>query len=133
MGTEKDIFGKALHYSVGKEDKPEYDFEHRARLYLSLLKDFEQRGYDVEEILDGLKNKDLSGREITKVVNQRPEDYLVQLLDISEQLAREEETPFNLLKKLKKINKKFSRFAERYAIQRLDLEDRLKLREEEKH
>jgi len=22
MGTEKDIFGKGLHYSMGKEDKP---------------------------------------------------------------------------------------------------------------
>lgn len=151
MGTEKDIFGKALHYSMGKEDKPKYDlpkrddslsldyknfldktktgkpsfdayveslsremqaydesnpylkdslrgitdkadsflrrhadmsyedflrqskpetftendygnlperknlrrrlFEHRARLYLSSLEDFEQRGYDVSEVL----------------------------------------------------------------------------------
>ena len=25
MGTEKDIFGKGLHYSMGKEDKPKYD------------------------------------------------------------------------------------------------------------
>jgi hypothetical protein len=24
MGTEKDIFGKAVHYSMGKEDKPKY-------------------------------------------------------------------------------------------------------------
>jgi|TARA_B100000315_G_C14474957_1_gene540168 hypothetical protein len=25
MGTEKDIFGKASHYGMGKEDKPKYD------------------------------------------------------------------------------------------------------------
>jgi hypothetical protein len=29
MGTEKDIFGKALHYSMGKEDKPKYDLSKR--------------------------------------------------------------------------------------------------------
>jgi|TARA_Y100000310_G_scaffold207340_1_gene207845 hypothetical protein len=29
MGTEKDIFGKALHYNMGKKDKPEYDLPKR--------------------------------------------------------------------------------------------------------
>ena len=29
MGTEKDIFGKALHYSMGKEDKPKNDLPKR--------------------------------------------------------------------------------------------------------
>jgi len=29
MGTEKNIFGKALHYSMGKEDKPKYDLPKR--------------------------------------------------------------------------------------------------------
>ena len=29
MGTEKDIFGKAFDYDMGKEDKPEYDLSKR--------------------------------------------------------------------------------------------------------
>ena len=29
MGTEKDIFGKAVHYSMGNEDKPKYDLSKR--------------------------------------------------------------------------------------------------------
>ena len=29
MGTEKDIFGKALHYGMGKEDKPKYDLSEK--------------------------------------------------------------------------------------------------------
>lgn len=29
MGTEKDIFGKALYYDMGKENKPKYDLSKR--------------------------------------------------------------------------------------------------------
>tara|TARA_B100000315_G_C14438987_1_gene523812 strand:- start:63 stop:1001 length:939 start_codon:yes stop_codon:yes gene_type:complete len=29
MGTEKDIFGKAVHYSMGKDDKPKYDLSEK--------------------------------------------------------------------------------------------------------
>jgi len=65
------------------------------------------------------------------VKKERGEDYLLGLLEISEEFARGEETPFNLLKKLEKLNERFPIFAEEYSKQSFDLRDRLRLREEE--
>ncbi len=129
--SQPETFTDNEYRNLEPEERRVY-FERESSVKLSALADVEEKGYDVVEILKGLKTMDISGIKIADLLNQRSEDYLFQLLDISEQLAREEETPFNLLKKLKELNREFSRFAERYAIQRLSLEDRLRLREEEK-
>jgi competence CoiA-like predicted nuclease len=106
-------------------------FERDVSTGLAALADIEDEGYDVGEVLRELKGKKRFYERIDSLVNQRPEDYLVQLLEISERLYRAEETPHNLLKELRKLNEKSLRFSKKYSKQRLDIEDRLKLNEEE--
>ena len=60
------------------------------------------------------------------------EDYLLGLITIHEKLAREEETPHNLLCELRSLNQSFPQSAEQHPQRCFDLEDLLKLREEEK-
>jgi len=230
MGTEKDIFGKALHYSIGEKDEPKYDlpkredtpsldyknfldktktgkpsfdayveslsremqtydgvdpykkdalkgitdkadaflrrhasisygdflrhskpetftendygnlqpqerrrcFEREFAIRFAALEDIEKEGYEIDEVLRELNDKNRFYERISSLINKKPEDYLVQLLDISEQLARRKETPYNLLKRLKELNRNFELFSNIYAQQMINLEDRLILREEEK-
>ncbi len=80
----------------------------------------------------GGESGDTSKREDSPISDYGArENYLLRLLDISEKLARGEETPFNLLRELEELNSSFPQCEERYSKQSSDLGDRLRLHEEE--
>ena len=98
MQSQPETFTENNYGNLETDKKREY-FEKQSAVYLTALAEFEERGYNIETILAKLKNKNISWKAIYNWINQKPEDYLVGLLEISEQLAKRR----NSIQSFKKI------------------------------
>ena len=84
MGTEKDIFGKAVHYSMGNEDKPKYSLPKKDEASSLDYKDFLNKAKTGKPSFDAyvdylLKRKDKPEIEDT----YRIDDFLKRKINMN--------------------------------------------------